>query len=155
IVGLPRSGTTLTEQILASHSQVFGAGELRLARDDFEALASSDNPTPDALARLDQATARRIGERHLGRLEDLSADRPRETDKMPDSYLYLGLLAVLFPKAKFVHCRRDLRDTAVSCWMTNFRSIRWANDPEHIVSRFHDYQRLTEHWREVLPVQML
>jgi len=155
IVGLPRSGTTLTEQILASHSQVFGAGELRLARDDFEALASPDNPAPDALARLDQATARRLGERHLGRLEDLNADRPRVVDKMPDNYLYLGLLAVLFPKAKFIHCRRDLRDNAVSCWMTNFRSIRWASDPEHIVSRFHNYQRLMQHWREVLPVQML
>jgi hypothetical protein len=155
IVGLPRSGTTLTEQILASHSQVFGAGELRLARDDCEALASSENPALDALARLDQATARRIGERHLGRLEELSAGRPRVVDKMPDNYLYLGLLAVLFPKAKFIHCRRDLRDTAVSCWMTNFRSIRWANDPEHIVTRFHDYQRLMQHWREVLPVQML
>jgi tetratricopeptide (TPR) repeat protein len=155
IVGLPRSGTTLTEQILASHSQVFGAGELRLARDDFDALASPDNPAPDALARLDQATARRIGEQHLGRLEELSVDRPRVVDKMPDNYLYLGLLAALFPKAKFIHCRRDLRDTAVSCWMTNFRSIRWSSDPEHIVTRFHDYQRLTEHWREVLPVQML
>jgi tetratricopeptide (TPR) repeat protein len=155
IVGLPRSGTTLTEQILASHSQVLGAGELRLARDDFEALTSSDHPAKDSLDRLDQATARRIGERHLGRLEELSADRPRVVDKMPDNYLYLGLLAVLFPKAKFIHCRRDLRDIAVSCWMTNFRSIRWASDPEHIVTRFHDYQRLMQHWREVLPVQML
>jgi tetratricopeptide (TPR) repeat protein len=155
IVGLPRSGTTLTEQILASHSQVSGAGELRLARDDFDALASSDHSAQDSLDRLDQATARRIGERHLGRLEELSADRPRVVDKMPDNYFYVGLLAVLFPKAKFIHCRRDLRDIAVSCWMTNFRSIRWANDPEHIVTRFHDYQRLMEHWREVLPVQLL
>ncbi|HEV3168626.1 MAG TPA: tetratricopeptide repeat protein [Isosphaeraceae bacterium] len=155
IVGLPRSGTTLTEQILASHSQVFGAGELRLGHDDFEALASSDNPAQDALAGLDQTTARHIGERHLGRLEELCANRSHVVDKMPDNYLYLGLLAVLFPKAKFIHCRRDLRDTAVSCWITNFRSIRWANDPEHVVTRFHDYQRLMEHWREVLPVQML
>ncbi len=155
IVGLPRSGTTLTEQILASHSQVFGAGELRLARDNFEGLPSWDNPAVDALAGLDQATARRLGERHLGRLQELNADRPRVVDKMPDNYLYLGLLAVLLPRAKFIHCRRDLRDNAVSCWMTNFRSIRWASDPEHIVSRFHDYHRLMQHWREVLPVQML
>jgi tetratricopeptide (TPR) repeat protein len=154
IVGLPRSGTTLVEQILASHSQVFGGGELCLARDDFEGLAS-DELAVDVLARLDQATVRRIGEQHLGKLRALNADRPRVVDKMPDNYLYLGLLAVLFPKAKFIHCRRDLRDTAVSCWMTNFRSIRWANDPEHIVTRFHDYQRVMQHWREVLPVQML
>jgi tetratricopeptide (TPR) repeat protein len=155
IIGLPRSGTTLTEQILASHSQILGAGELRLARDEFEGLASRDNPAVDALAGLDQATARRLGERHLGRLQELNGDRLRVVDKMPDNYLYLSLLTVLFPRAKFIHCRRDLRDNAVSCWMTNFRAIRWANDPEHIVSRLHEYQRLMQHWREVLPVQLL
>jgi hypothetical protein len=65
------------------------------------------------------------------------------------------MLAVLFPRAKFIHCRRDLRDVAVSCWMTNFRSIRWANDPEQIAGRFREYQRITEHWRAVLPVPVL
>jgi tetratricopeptide (TPR) repeat protein len=155
VVGLPRSGTTLTEQILARHSQVHGAGELSLARDEFEGLASPDNAALDAFARLDQATARKIVERYLGRLQEPNADRPRVVDKMPDNYLYVGLLAVLFPRAKFIHCCRDLRDTAVSCWMTNFRWIRWANDPEHIITRFHEYQRLMQHWRLVLPVQML
>jgi tetratricopeptide (TPR) repeat protein len=155
IVGLPRSGTTLTEQILASHSQVFGGGELRLARDDFEALAPPADAALEALARLDRATAHRLGEQHLGRLRELNADRPRVADKMPDNYLYLGLLAVLFPKAKFIHCRRDLRDVAVSCWMTNFRQIRWANDPDHIAGRFAEYRRLMEHWRRVLPVPVL
>ncbi len=142
IVGLPRSGTTLIEQILASHSQVFGAGEQRCGRDDFEALAPEDDRALEALARLDPATARRIATRHLERLRELNADRPRLADKMPDNYLYLGLLAVLFPRAKFIHCRRDLRDNAVSCWITNFRSIRWANDPEHIAARFAEYRRI-------------
>ena len=64
-------------------------------------------------------------------------------------------LAGLFPRAKFIHCRRDLRDVAVSCWMTHFREIRWANDQQHIASRFQEYQRLMEHWREVLPVPLL
>jgi hypothetical protein len=71
---------------------------------------------------------------------------------MPDNYIYLELLAALFPLATFIHCRRDLRDVAVACWMTDFRSIRWANDPEHIASRFRQYHRLMEHWRTVLPV---
>jgi tetratricopeptide (TPR) repeat protein len=155
IVGLPRSGTTLTEQILASHSQVFGGGELRLARDDYEALAPQADAALEALARLDRATAHRLGEQHLGRLRELNADRPRVADKMPDNYLYLGLLAALFPKAKFIHCRRDLRDVAVSCWMTNFRQIRWANDPDHIAERFAEYRRIMEHWRRVLPVPVL
>ncbi len=155
IVGLPRSGTTLTEQILASHSQVFGAGELRYARDDFEALAPQEDRAVQALAHLDAATARHIGERHLQRLCELNADRPRVADKMPDNYIYLGLLAAQFPKAKFIHCRRDLRDIAVSCWMTNFSQIRWANDPEHIATRFEQYRRIMDHWRRVLPLPLL
>jgi hypothetical protein len=110
--------------ILASHPQVFGAGELGLTRDDFEAQASQADAALEVLARLDQATAHRLGEQHLGRLRELNADRPCVADKMPDNYLYLGLLAALFPKAKFIHCRRGLRDVAVSCWMTNFRHIR-------------------------------
>jgi hypothetical protein len=68
--------------------------------------------------------------------------------------MYLGLLAAMFPNAVFVHCRRDLRDVAVSCWMTDFRSIRWANDPGHIAGRFRQYKRLMDHWRAVLPVSI-
>ena len=82
----------------------------------------------------------------------IAGDRPdRVVDKMPDNYMYLGLLSVVFPRATFIHCRRDLRDIAVSCWMTDFRSIRWANDPEHIASRFQQYRRLMDHWQAVLP----
>jgi hypothetical protein len=73
---------------------------------------------------------------------------------MPDNYMYLGLLAAMFPHATFVHCRRDPRDIAVSCWMTNFRSIRWANDFDHIASRFAQYRRLMDHWKCVLPVRL-
>jgi tetratricopeptide (TPR) repeat protein len=166
IVGLPRSGTTLLEQILASHREVFGAGEQRLARDDFEALGreaallgtaptADDDPSFAALARLDRATASSLAQRHLGHLRSLSSTALRVVDKMPENYLYLGLLAALFPRAKFIHCCRDLRDVAVSCWITNFRHIRWANDPEHIASRFGEYQRLMSSWREVLPVPLL
>jgi len=74
---------------------------------------------------------------------------------MPENHIYLGLLATLFPNAKFIHCRRDLRDIAVSCWMTNFRHIRWANEVDQIASRFAEYRRLWEHWRQVLPVSVL
>jgi tetratricopeptide (TPR) repeat protein len=158
IVGLPRSGTTLTEQILARHSHVFGAGELRLARECFELLAGESGDEDRAfanLARLDAATVRRLAGRHLDSLATLNATAPRVADKMPDNYLYAGLLAVLFPRARFIHCRRDLRDVAVSCWMTHFRDIRWTNDPEHVAARFHEYERLTAHWRQVLPLPVL
>jgi tetratricopeptide (TPR) repeat protein len=157
IFGLPRSGTTLLEQILASHTQVFGAGELRLARKDFEALAPgrSDAECFGALELLDHAGTLRLAEGHLERLAALNAAAPRMTDKMPDNYLYLGLLALLFPRAKFIHCRRDLRDVAVSCWITYFRQVPWTNEIDHIATRFREYRRLMEHWRQVLPLAML
>ncbi len=73
---------------------------------------------------------------------------------MPDNYIYLGLLAAMFPKAVFIHCRRDLRDVALSCWITDFRpeNIPWASDPSYLGSRFEQYQRLMDHWRCVVPV---
>jgi tetratricopeptide (TPR) repeat protein len=157
IVGLPRSGTTLTEQILASHTQVHGAGELNYARDSLEALPGVLNQamTPlENLVGLNTAATRQLAGWHLDRLRDLDPHTLRIVDKMPDNYLFLGWLATLFPRAKFIHCRRDLRDVALSCWMTNFRHITWAADPDHIAARFHDYQRLMEHWRAVLPVEL-
>jgi tetratricopeptide (TPR) repeat protein len=158
IVGVPRSGTTLIEQILASHSQVFGAGELRYVRDTFEALPRVMNreATPlECVRALDRATAESLARQHLDRLSQLNGQALRVADKMPDNYLHLGLIATLFPKAKLIHCRRDLRDVAVSCWITNFRQIRWAFNPDHIASRFREYRRLMEHWRRVLPVSVL
>jgi tetratricopeptide (TPR) repeat protein len=158
IVGLPRSGTTLIEQILASHSQVFGAGELRLARQAFEAMpqvASLDAAPMACLPALDRGDVRRLARMHLNQLQEVSPEAARVVDKMPDNYLYLGLLAVQFPRARFIHCRRDLRDVAVSCWMTNFRHIRWARDTEHLAARFRDYRRTMDHWQSVLPVPLL
>jgi tetratricopeptide (TPR) repeat protein len=155
VFGLPRSGTTLTEQILASHPAVHGAGELRLVRRTFESLSEAvgiAGPPRDALARLTPSSIASVAATHLARLAELDGGQtPRIVDKMPDNYMYLGLLAVLFPRATFLHCRRDLRDIAVSCWMTDFRSIRWANSPEHITARFEQYERLMAHWRRVLP----
>ncbi len=73
---------------------------------------------------------------------------------MPENYLYLGLLAALFPRATFLHCRRDLRDVAVSCWLTNFAAIDWSNDVGHLAARFAEYRRLIDHFRVVLPVKV-
>ena len=177
VFGLPRSGTTLVEQVLASHSRVHAAGELRFARQSFDAvpavLGRSEKPLPPSgrgvegedgsqtapelplpcIAHLDPPAIHRLAEQHDEWLLALAGGRAeRVVDKMPDNYMYLGLLAALFPDAVFIHCRRNLRDVAVSCWMTDFRSIVWANDPEHVASRFRQYWRLMEHWRAVLPV---
>ncbi len=155
VVGLPRSGTTLIEQILASHCQVFVAGEITLARDTMAALGGQGADSIEGVGRLDRPTAHRLASRHLERLRAFSGAALRIVDKTPENYLYLGLLASLFPRAKLIHCRRDLRDVAVSCWMTHFAVVPWASDQQHMASRFHEYQRLMEHWRKVLPVSLL
>jgi tetratricopeptide (TPR) repeat protein len=154
VVGLPRSGTTLVEQILASHSQVFGAGELLLARDLYAAAYGSETK-PEMKSLLDREGIRRAADAYLAEIERRSGTALRVVDKMPDNYLYLGFLAALFPQARFIHCRRDLRDVAVSCWMANFRDLRWANDAGHIAARFGDYRRAMDRWREVLPAPIL
>jgi tetratricopeptide (TPR) repeat protein len=155
VVGLPRSGTTLIEQILASHSRVFGAGEVRLVCDTLSAFAGPQADFIDGLCCLDRETACRAASSHLERLRTLDGSALRIVDKMPDNYLFLGALAVLFPRAKFIHCRRDLRDVAVSCWMTNFPEIRWTSDRRHMAARFQQYRRIMSHWRNVLPAPML
>jgi tetratricopeptide (TPR) repeat protein len=156
VFGLPRSGTTLVEQILASHSRVHGAGELRIVRKTYVAVAGAmgrDAPPLDCIRDLDAQTIRKVGEPHLDYLRRLGGSKAeRVVDKMPDNYLYLGFLAALFPSATFIHCRRDLRDVAVSCWLTDFRSLYWACDAAHITTRFQQYDRLMEHWRKVIPV---
>src|SRR5262249_31572431 len=127
VLGLPRSGTTLVEQILASHSRVHGAGELRLGRQSFESVPSvlgKESAPLECIPLLHDVSICKLAEKHLGRWKPLAPGlADRITDKMPDNYMYLGFLSILFPKATFIHCRRDLRDVAVSCWMTDFRSI--------------------------------
>jgi tetratricopeptide (TPR) repeat protein len=156
VFGLPRSGTTLIEQVLASHSMVHGAGETSLGRKSFEAIPGLLNRRGDSSIaclsdpQLAQAI-RKLAVDHDARLTEWGGAASRVVDKMPDNYMYLGLMALLFPKATFIHCRRDLRDVAVSCWITHFRSIRWANSPELIAGRFTQYLRIMDHWRTVLP----
>ena len=158
IVGLPRSGTTLIEQILAVHSQIFGAGELRLGPEDFQSLAGDAGDEAaafEALGHLDPQTALRTAERHLDCLGELAPSgiaRGRQDARQ---------LPVPWPAGRPVSpggvhpLPPRFRDVAVSCWMTSFRQIRWADDREHIASRFEEYRRIMEHWRRVLPVPVL
>jgi tetratricopeptide (TPR) repeat protein len=155
VVGLPRSGTTLVEQILASHSAIHGAGELPLARQAFQEipeLLDRAEPPASCLAGLVPETVRQLAVAYEARLRQRAGGtKPRIVDKMPDNYVHLGLLATLFPRAVWIHCRRDPRDVAVSCWLTGFGSVRWTSDVRHIASRIHAHDRLMNHWRAVVP----
>ena len=160
VFGMPRSGTTLVEQILCSHSRVHGAGELRLVRQTFEAIQSVvglDDPLPNCLDALADSGVAELARRHLEELGKIvnrgvpTLLPDRVVDKMPDNYLYVGLLSIVFPRATLIHVRRDPRDIALSCWLTNFRSIRWANDRDHLAGRIEGHRRMTEHWKSVLP----
>ena len=153
IIGLPRSGTTLVEQILASHSLVFGAGELSFCQDTFQSLPQAmgrQDPPFQCLLDLDESTAPPCptAARPLARL---GSGHQRIVDKMPANYVHLGLIRTLFPRARVIHCRRDLRDVALSCWMTRFASVDWACDWDHVTLHFEQYCRLMDHWRKVLP----
>ena len=75
----------------------------------------------------------------------------RIVDKMPDNYSQLGWILTLFPKAKIIHLQRDPQAVALSCWMTQFASIRWACHKEHLIHRIQQYQRIMQHWRNVIP----
>lgn len=157
VVGMPRSGTSLTEQVLASHPRVFGAGELWLAQDTFETLPAATGlacEPIDCLSTLNRETSQRLAWRYLDKLAAINNSSDRIVDKLPENTIFLGFIATLFPRAKIIHCRRDPRDTALSCWMTNFAHVRWAFDFDNIAERIHEYHRLMAHWRSVLPLPM-
>ena len=160
VVGMPRSSTTLIEQIICSHPAAFGGGELndipQLAQ-DLPAKLDSPLPYPDCLLPLAPQQLRELAGDHLRRLQKLGGDASRVVDKMTISFLQLGLIAVLFPRAKIVHCQRDPRDTCLSCFFHNFAAPGLAftfslTDLGHYYSQ---YLRIMEHWRRVLPIPML
>jgi hypothetical protein len=158
IVGLPRSGTTLTEQILSAHPLLHGAGELPdLARLAGRAVADSDHPLWAAAARLDEAGCREYAHLYLEALRRGTTGHPsRISDKSPLNFFQLAFAAVLFPRAKVIHCRRDARDTALSIWMENFRpDQRYATDFDDLAFFAGEYGRLMEHWRSALPLATL
>lgn len=161
IIGMPRSGTTLSEQILASHKNVLGIGERNFAAQSFNQIKHNQQTDKQAndfefLTSLTEAEIKSVSQTYLSKLEDLTrrANKPnvsRVVDKMPDNYSQLGWILTLFPKAKIIHLQRDPQAVALSCWMTQFASIRWACHKEHLVHRIQQYQRIMQHWRNVIP----
>ncbi|WP_321899592.1 tetratricopeptide repeat-containing sulfotransferase family protein [Paraburkholderia heleia] len=148
VIGMPHSGTTLIEQILASHPQVKGAGELPALR-----LAVDARGLPvEALAALPDDALAALGRDYLGRVEPLADGAARVVDKMPANFLYAGLIARCLPNARIIHARRDPVDTCLSCYSKLFvGEQRFTYDQTELGEFYHYYEQLLAHWRKVLP----
>ncbi|MGC9239885.1 MAG: sulfotransferase [Acidithiobacillus sp.] len=151
VVGMPRSGTTLTEQVLASHPAILGAGELSWLRRTIEATGSY----PEIVATLTPTQKMALGQAYRDRIAALIPDGrtvQAVVDKMPSNCFYAGLIPLLLPEAKIIHCRRDPVDTCLSCYSKNFSGDqRFAYDLRELGQFYRDYVRLMDHWRQVLP----
>jgi tetratricopeptide (TPR) repeat protein len=158
IVGMPRSGTTLTEQICSSHSEVAGAGELRVLGDIARELGVGETDPAvfvKLLKRMTAGQSRDIAKLYLEQSRQYGGSAARLTDKMPHNFEYLGLIQLLFPRARIIHCRRDPIDTCVSCFTHNFAESHGYNTDLHTLGLYYrEYRRITDHWRAVLPLSI-
>ncbi len=148
IVGMPRSGTTLVEQVLSSHSQVTGAGELSALR----LVIDQAGAFPDMMGTLTRDDAAQLGHAYLDRITPLSHGRARLIDKMPANFLYAGLIPLILPGARIIHCRRNPVDTCLSCYTKQFAGEqRFTYEQTELGEFYRYYDALMAHWRQVLP----
>lgn len=152
IVGMPRSGTSLIEQILASHPEVYGAGELPFIGN---LVAELENQTeiayPRFISDINAGQLRELGRKYLKMLDGLSVSARLITDKMPHNFLVLGLIHGALPGARIIHCTRDAMDTCLSIYFHNFNSNHpYSNDLANLGRYYHGYLKIMNHWRELL-----
>jgi hypothetical protein len=149
IVGMPRSGTTLAEQILASHPDVHGADELL-----FWNLAAEQAHTTPAGKRAE--TIARLATEYLAQLARHSSTTARVTDKLPGNFENVGLIHAALPMARFIHLERDPRDTCLSIFFQGFTAAHtYATDLDDLAHYYREYRRLMTHWRATLPAGTL
>ncbi len=158
IVGMPRSGTTLVEQVLASHKAVFGAGERSELPQAVERLERrvGEVPFPESVWTLPAEELRQVGTDYVAALQALAPDATRITDKMPINFWYAGLIHLILPNARIIHVIRDPVDTCLSCFSKLFAGeVRFTYDLGELGRYYRAYQRLMAHWRAVLPAHVL
>jgi tetratricopeptide (TPR) repeat protein len=147
IVGMPRSGTSLTEQILASHPAVFGAGEL-----PFWQIAYAAYETAGARGERGENLIPGMAGDYLDRLTALSGDAERVVDKMPLNFMLVGLISAAFPQARIIHLQRHPIDTCLSIYFQYFSHLHpYANDLDNLTHYYREYARVMDHWRATLP----
>lgn len=163
IVGMPRSGTTLTEQILSSHRDIAGAGELTYLSQIRQELLrgaarQSGSPGidhrryPGVISDVSDLKLRQQADQYLARLARFGSGESRITDKMPTNFMHLGLIGLLFPGATVIHCRRNPLDVMVSCYCQNLNAP--FCDLEQLVVYHRNYRDLMRHWEQSLPVKI-
>lgn len=159
IIGMPRSGTTLVEQVLASHPQVFGAGELALLPQLAAGLrrwSRARHDFPQGAADLYEPEVLRLAGAYRRHTRELAGSSRRVTDKMTSNLFYLGLAALMFPRAKVIFCRRDPIDLFISGYFMLFRNpIPYTTDQRNFAHFYNLQEALLAHWRQVLPLQIL
>lgn len=152
IVGMPRSGTSLLEQILSCHSGVYARGETS----DVVKIAESIPYYPDGVRNFPREKLDAIAGAYLQRLREMAPGAIRVTDKLPGNYLYLGLISQMFPGARILHCQRDPRDVCLSNYFTEFAAGHTNTyDIESMALTYKAYQELMDHWKQVLPIPIL
>jgi len=155
VLGMPRSGTTLTEQIIASHPDVYGAGELHdlfYIMEKNGKTATGQSIFPDNLRTLDRQTLTAWGAEYVAGLKQRAPDAKRITDKMPANFFAVGLIHLMLPNAKIIHVNRNPVDTCLSCYTRIFhRKQEHTYDLAELGRYYVHYAKLMEHWRKVLP----
>jgi tetratricopeptide (TPR) repeat protein len=159
ILGMPRSGTTLIEQIIASHPNVHGAGELTVFNELVVPMRGPDGNTihyPDFVPALDASNLRQMGARYIAGVRKLAPTGERVTDKMPANFYFAGLIHLALPNAKIIHSIRDPIDTCVSCFTKLFTAEQNPTYDLAEVGRYYKhYSQLMAHWRRILPAQSM
>lgn len=146
VVGMPRSGSTLIDQMLASHPQIHGAGELAILE------RMEDLSFPEHAASLDRDQLWRLGEAYLAQLPQVPAGVVRIVDKLPGNFLRIGLIRLMLPNARIIHTLRDPLDTCLSCYFKLFTNgLLFTYDLGELGHYYRSYSRLMQHWRAVLP----
>ncbi len=155
VLGMPRSGTTLIEQIIASHPSVYGAGELsHLSTLTHRPIESAAGPQsyPENIHYLTPTACRAIADEYLSCLQRYAPTATRITDKMPANFITIGLIHALLPNAKIIHVERNPIDTCLSCYTKLFRNGQlFSYDLTELGHFYAIYRRLMAHWRHILP----
>ena len=160
IVGIPRCGSTLTEQIIDAHSQAIGLGEIEtLGRllVDMPAQLGTKLPWPDVLDEVNESAMELIANTYLASIDAAAGSATRVVDKQLGNIVHVGLIALLFPKARIIHCTRDPMDMGLSCWMQKFApgTNAWANELTSLGHMIRRTDTLMSHWKQSMDLNLL